>query len=178
MSDLTDRFNPALGPGAPIAKLSFTHEAMIDLMIAQPGLTNQQLAEAFGYKSGAWISTIKGSDIFQAKLAERNTQMADPVLRMELEERLRSAGKRALEKIMERMEETPSEEFLLGTAKLAAQAYGARQATSGPQVVIQIGAPVKSEAEWVERHRPKAQAAEVEVLDRVPVPLPIDHERR
>ena len=58
-----------LGP----RRVKYSHDAMIDLIIASPGIQQNTLAIHFGYTVG-WISTIMQSDAFQAKLAARKDE--------------------------------------------------------------------------------------------------------
>jgi hypothetical protein len=83
-------------------KLRYTHEAVIDQILANPGVTQNQLAAMFGYTPG-WLSTVMGSDAFKAKLAERREEMVDPVLRMTLEERMRGMVEKSLEVLSEKL---------------------------------------------------------------------------
>lgn len=81
-------------------RLNYTHEAMVDLIIADPTVTTAELAELFGY-SPAWIRRVAVSDSFQARLAERKGKLVDPFIAQSLDERLKSVTIAALEKVNE-----------------------------------------------------------------------------
>ena len=86
---------PPVGAIRP-TKLRYTHEAVIDMIIAEPGVSQGKLAAMFGYTQG-WLSTVMGSDAFKAKLAERRGELVDPVLKLSLDERFRGMVEKSLE---------------------------------------------------------------------------------
>lgn len=79
-----------------IAKISYSHEAMIDLIIAHPGISQNALAQHFGY-TASWISQIISSDTFQSALAKRREQLVDPVIAAEVETQFKSLVSRSLD---------------------------------------------------------------------------------
>lgn len=87
----------------PLLKLNYSHEAMIDLILAEPSVTNKELAEIFSY-SEAWISHIRRSDSFQARIAERKALVIDPRIRQNLEDRLSHVATASIAKIQEKLE--------------------------------------------------------------------------
>lgn len=118
-------------PSSPsIAKVRYTHEAMIDLIIANPAISQNDLAAHFGY-SASWISTIMGSDAFQVRFAERTAQLVDPVIKLSVEERFKGMVLRSMEILAEKLSK-PShmipDNLALRTLELGSRAlgYGAR----------------------------------------------------
>lgn len=114
-----------------IAKLRYTHESMIDQIIAQPVISQNELAALFGY-TPSWISQIIASDAFQARLAERSRDLIDPTLRATVEERFRGLVLRSLEILQEKLNKPShqvSDQLALRTFELSSRAagYGARQ---------------------------------------------------
>lgn len=99
LSELADR--PSVGAKPP--KVRYTHEAMVDLIVQNPWISQNDLAAHFGYTPG-WVSTVITSDAFQAKLAERREEVVDPVLKASLEERMRGLVSRSLEVLMKKLE--------------------------------------------------------------------------
>jgi hypothetical protein len=79
-----------------IERVRYTHDGMIDVIIAKPDVSGAQLAEHFGYTQ-AWISRIVCSDAFQARLAERKTEIISPVLQATFEERLKGMAMQSLD---------------------------------------------------------------------------------
>lgn len=77
---------PATRPGPK--KLNYSHEALVDLMVQNPWMTQRAMAAAFGYTE-SWVCNIIASDAFQVKLAARREEIVDPVLRASLAERAR-----------------------------------------------------------------------------------------
>jgi hypothetical protein len=81
-------------------KLKYTHEAMIDLILAEPTVSNKELAQIFEY-SEAWISHIRCSDSFQSRIAERKSLLIDPAIRRAIEDRLSGVTTSAIQRIQE-----------------------------------------------------------------------------
>lgn len=94
-------------PKAPtmgnLKKLSYTHDAMIDQIIANPAVSQNQLAAMFGY-SASWISNIIASDAFQARLAERSKELIDPEIRKSVEVQFKGLVLRSLEILQKKLE--------------------------------------------------------------------------
>jgi hypothetical protein len=85
-----------------IRKLSYTHDALIDMMIARPELSQGALALHFGYTQG-WLCQVMASDAFRARLAERKDALVDPILRLEIEERLKGMMERSMQILMDQL---------------------------------------------------------------------------
>src|SRR5208283_6217005 len=113
-----------------IAKVRYTHEDMIATLIADPLISQNELALRYGY-SPAWVSRIMTSDSFQVRLHEESAKYIDPVIRASVQERFKALVSRSLE-ILEQKLNKPAEaipdQFALRTFELGARAagYGAR----------------------------------------------------
>ena len=107
-----------------IANISFTHEALINWLIANPERKLRDCAAYFGYTQ-AWLSCIIHSDIFQAKLAERQNAVFAAVAQ-DIPEKLRGCADLALEKLAIKLEETEDAKYVLDAADklLAKMGYG------------------------------------------------------
>lgn len=98
LTDLVPAAEPPPKPvGAiPIKRVTYTHAAMIDLIIANPWMSQDDLARHFGY-SATWISNIIHSDAFQTAMALRKDEVVDPVLRQTVEDQFKGLVARSLE---------------------------------------------------------------------------------
>lgn len=146
-----------------IAKVSWSHEAMIRAIAANPCIKNRELAQIFD-KTESWISSIKHSDAFKARLDAYLKEHEDPIVMAEIEARYRALADQSLELLQERVAQEANtvsaksreaDEFLFRTAELAGKAlgYGAQKASSGPQVAVVVQVPAKQSAEdWVRTH--------------------------
>ncbi len=107
-----------------LAKCSYTHDALIDLIIERPELDQNHLAAAFNY-TPSWISNILASDAFQAKLATRRDQIIDPRLKATIEERFRALIIQSLNVLQEKLSmPLVSDNVALRAAELGAKALG------------------------------------------------------
>lgn len=151
-----------------IAKVSYTHDAMIDLIIARPEMSQTEIAGHFGFTNG-WISRVINSDTFQARLAARKQELVDPGILASIDEKLKAATNRSLDIVMEKLNQ-PSAVVPMKTAldaldlTLKAQGYGAR----GNQVNVQqnfvVALPPKSadSTSWAKSHGPQSQIIDVQ----------------
>lgn len=137
---------------AVLAKIRYSHDAMIELIIAEPHISQNALAARFGY-SPAWISNIIASDAFQARLAERRDEVINPELRATIEERFRALVRQSLNVLQEKLTQPQVDpELALKAAELGTRAlgYGARDRQSATQVnfVVQLPAKADSPEAW------------------------------
>lgn len=121
---------PTKPPGQAIGKIRYTHDAMIDLIIAQPAISQNQLAAHFGY-TASWVSQIIASDAFQARLAERRDEIVDPAIRASVEEQFKGLVLRSLDILREKLANPAtaiSDNLALRALELSSRAlgYGAR----------------------------------------------------
>lgn len=85
-----------------LQKIRYTHDAMIDLMIMRPEISQRDLAEIFGFTE-PWVSQVINSDMFQARLALRKEQVIDPTIRLTVTERFRAVTNRSLDILQEKL---------------------------------------------------------------------------
>lgn len=107
-----------------LKRCSYTHDAMIDLIIQHPGMDQNHLAAHFGY-TPSWVSNILASDAFQAKLAARREEVIDPEIKASLEERFRALTIQSVKVLMDKLSgpaNTVSPAIALKAAELGAKA--------------------------------------------------------
>lgn len=140
-----------------IARVSYSHDAMIDLIIARPDISQNDLAAHFGY-SVPWVSRIMCSDAFQARLAERKDEIVTPMLKITFEERLKALAAQSMDILADKLEATKSADVALEVLKISTKSlgYGARQTNVAIQnnFVAQIPNKIESSAEWAKAHTP------------------------
>lgn len=132
----------AVVPKGVVQRLNYSHKAMIDMIIANPGISQNQLALQFGY-SASWISQVISSDAFQTMLAERTKELVDPTIRATVEEQFKGLIYRSLEILREKLDSpagTIPDNLALRTAELSAKAlgYGAKEPIAQKPVDIHL----------------------------------------
>ena len=157
-----------------VARVNYTHDAMIDLIIARPDISQNELAKHFGYSVG-WVSRVRNSDAFLARLAERKGDIVDPALVLSVEEKLRAVVDKSAEIILEKLQTTQSADMAFKALDVAGKlaGYGARN--TGPVVqnnfVVALPQKAQSEHGWAAMHdpasasAPQSQLPEVTVID-------------
>ena len=107
-----------------LAKCSYTHAAMIDLILEHPEYTQNQLAAHFGYTPG-WISNVLASEAFQAMMAARRDEIIDPELKASIKERFEALVIRSLTVLQEKLNSPQvSDQVAMRCAELGAKALG------------------------------------------------------
>lgn len=138
-----------------IGRVRYSHDAMIDLIIARPEVSQGELALHFGYTQ-PWVSRVMNSDAFQARLAERKTELIDPTITATLDEKLRALAAKSLDVVLEKLTLTNSVEVGLKAIEITTRAlgYGARQQNVNLQQNFVVALPPKAESEqaWVNAH--------------------------
>jgi hypothetical protein len=139
-----------------LRRVHYTHDAMIDLLVSNPGMSQNQLAAHFGY-SVPWISRIINSDAFQARLAVRKGDLVDPALLLTVEERLTALCDQSLNIVMDKLESTKNIDTAMKALELSTKAlgFGARKSnvTLQQSFVVALPSKVVDSGEWAERHR-------------------------
>jgi len=125
-----------------IAKVRYTHDAMIDLIIAEPAISQNALALHFGY-SASWVSNIIASDAFQARLSERTKELVDPTIQASVEKRFEGLVLRSLDILQEKLNR-PSDQIpdqlALRALEISARSagYGAKAQAPITQVAVEV----------------------------------------
>ena len=122
-----------------IAEVKYTHDGMIDLIIADPSISQNALARHFGY-TASWVSQIISSDSFQSRLAERTKDLVDPLIVKSVQQRFQALVLRSMEILQEKLNR-PSDEIpdqlALRALELSTRAagYGAKDSGVPPTSV-------------------------------------------
>lgn len=99
---------------------------MIDAILANPAISQGDLARYFGY-SESWVSTILASDAFKAALHARAKEVVDPILLQTIETQFEALALRSLEILREKLNRPASaipDQLALRTLELSSRARG------------------------------------------------------
>ncbi len=121
-----------------VDKVRYTHEAMIDLMISNPGISQNAIAKHFGY-SASWVCTILASDAFQMQLAARRHELVDPQITASIEERFKALANASVDRLLEHLTQPAVQsdpEVMIKAAALGAKALGLGGNAPQKQIVI------------------------------------------
>lgn len=117
-------FTPPAPTMGKLARVRYTHKAMVDLIIEKPELSQNEIAAHFGY-TPAWISNILASEAFQAELALRREEVIDPELRATIKERFEALVIQSLAVLQKKLNQpVVSDTVALRAAELGAKALG------------------------------------------------------
>lgn len=117
----------------PPKQVSYSHDAVIDLIIANPGASQGAIAAKMGYTQ-SWLSTVMSSDVFKARLAERRAEIVDPALVTTVKERMEALASRSVEVLLEKLAVPATsvpDNLALRAAELGAKSMGLGQPTFG-----------------------------------------------
>jgi len=83
-----------------ILTVSDKHEGILNYLVTNPGCSRLEVAEEFGV-TRAWLSTVIHSDVFQAKLRERQDEVFTEAIVAPIQDKLLGAAHMATERLME-----------------------------------------------------------------------------
>lgn len=140
-----------------ISRVRYTHDGMIDFVVANPAISQREIAKHFGYTE-AWVSRVFCSDAFQARLAERKGDLVDPTIVQSAEERIRGLAMQSAEILANKLQQTQSPDLALKVFDISVKAagYGARQQNVAIQnsFVVQLPNKIESAQAWADAHNP------------------------
>lgn len=174
LSDLDRELLPARWPSGAArgpAKMRYTHEAMADLLINNPTMSQNELAEVFGY-SPSWISQIICCDAFKALMAKRRDKLVDPVIAASIKEQFEGLAARCMEVLRAHMDKPAAEvpaQLALQGLKVSATALGYGARTETARVEVNITAQLDSLAGNLEAVLAQKRGR---VIDSVVEPIP------
>lgn len=151
-----------------VEKVSYTHDGMIDHMLANPGVSQGELALIYGY-STSWVCQIMSSDAFQARLHERREQITDPTIRATMKERFDALVLRSMEILQEKLNKPSdkvADQLVLQTLGLASKAagYGARIETP-PASPVSVHVHLEAMADNLTQLLRRRKAEALSVID-------------
>lgn len=124
MEDVSGMLSEIEGSRNAVAKLRYSHTDMIDFIIANPGVSQGQLALRYGYTQ-SWISLVMSSDAFKSAMAARREELVDPTLLATINERFDAMTRRSLERLMEKLDQPQvPDNVVLRAVELGAKAMG------------------------------------------------------
>ena len=152
---------------AMIEKVGYTHDAMIDCIIANPSVTGGQLAAVFGF-TPAWISQVVSSDAFKSRLAERKGELVDPGIAASVEERMEGLLRQSMDVVAEKLFASKDADLATKTMEISTKAlgFGARDrgAAVNASFVVVMPPAVANVQDWSKQHDPAMQV-EVNVTE-------------
>lgn len=141
--------------GNGIQRVSYTHEAMIDLLIARPMITQAEIAAVFGYTQ-AWVSRIVRSDAFREMIAARKSELVDPLILQSIDTRLNALVEQSIEVLQDKLQASPSADIALKALEVGSRALGYGAAKNAGTSIVQnfvVAMPQKEDSSqgWAER---------------------------
>ena len=109
-----------------LQRVRYSHEAMADMLLANPWISQNEVAEHFG-RTATWISIVINSDAFQAYYSARKAELIDPELVLTINERFKAVTVRSLQVLQEKLEKSADlipDTRVLRAAELGAKALG------------------------------------------------------
>lgn len=114
-----------------IASITPKHDAIMTFLVANPDMKRGDIARHFGV-SPSWLSVIVNSDIFQAKLKERQDEFFSTSL-APIREKLDTLAHLAIDTMIERVEVENNTSEVREMAKMALDRLGFSPGVGTPQ---------------------------------------------
>ena len=163
-----------------LKKVHYTHDALIDAIIANPEIRQRELAEIFGFTE-AWISTVVCSDSFQARLAVRRNDLVGSSLLLNFNERMKRMALKSLDRLESELDKKMACDVnvALEGLKIAAKGFGFGNAaqvnlnqnqTTQQNFVVQLPGKAASAREWAEAYGAKEGGLQATTPTSIAVP--------
>lgn len=155
------------GAARGIQKITYTQDAMINLILANPAISQNELALHFGY-TASWVSQVIASDAFQQRLKERAKELIDPSILESIENQFKGLVSRSLDILREKLNKQADQipdQLALRTLELSSRAlgYGARAETlQKTEVNVEVHLEQMGENLVKLLHRKKAEAEPID----------------
>lgn len=147
-----------------VTRIKYTHDAMIELVIANPAISQNEIAKHFGY-SVPWVSRVFCSDAFQARLAERKTELVDPTIVASVNERMQALAMQSLDILQDKLAATKNPDMAMKALEISTKAmgYGARQQNINTQnnFVVHLPNKIEDPHAWANAHSGRQPAQDV-----------------
>lgn len=128
-------------PRTELLNISHVHEAIMNWMIANPQRSLKECAAEFGYTQ-SWISTIIHSNLFQARLKEKQEQVFSGMA-TNINEKLVAGANMGLEKLVDHLETSADPKFIKETTTMMLDKLGFGAALKTGNSVVN-NAPVQN----------------------------------
>lgn len=152
-------------PSTAIEKVSYSHDKMIDLIIANPRIKQDHLAQYFGY-TPAWVSRIMSSDAFRLRMEQRREELVNPIITATLEERFADLALRGAAIMQEKLD-NPAVMVTFADAAKAVEigAKGLAVGGFGSKVSVDVNANIdlRGALEEAQRRREQLIGATIDV---------------
>ena len=125
-----------------IQKVAYNHQAMIDMILANPAISQNALAAHFSL-TPSWVSQVMVSDAFQSELAKRREEIIDPMLRATVEQNFKALVSRSLDILQQKLNKPAAEipdQLALRALEIGSRAagYGIRDQGVAPGVQTDV----------------------------------------
>lgn len=90
--------------GDALQKVGYSHDKVIDVILANPRVKQKDIAAIFGYNEG-WLSRMMSSDSFKLRVAQRRVELIDPIVTAGIQERFQALAHRGLEIIQDKLDQ-------------------------------------------------------------------------
>ena len=112
-----------MAESAQIQKLSVKHEAIMDYLLANPGMSLGDLAAHFGITQ-TWLSVVIHSPAFQDRLAEKKDMLFHHTVVATVRDKLTTIAHKALDRMADQLDFESSHKELRETADMALERLG------------------------------------------------------
>jgi hypothetical protein len=125
-----DPVPPRPAPKFELSNISHTHEAVMNWMITNPEKSLRECAAHFRYTQ-SWLSVLIHSDLFQARLKEKQEQVF-ALVAQDVPAKLGALANIGTEKLLQQMEKSEDPKFIHEVTKTALASLGFGSKGAGP----------------------------------------------
>lgn len=149
-----------------LQRVRTTHDALVDLILMRPELTQKELARELG-RTPQWVYLTINSTVFQERLAARKTELVDPTILATIDDKLQAVASKSMDLLLEKINITTETSDLLSAVSIATKAlgYGAGRninQTNIANFVVALPPKAENSSNWLNEHRPQILQDQVE----------------
>lgn len=147
--------------GVVKGQLTYTHKAMMDLILANPTMPMEELAEHFGVTK-AWAKKVTMSDAFQGLLDKRREEIINPIISESVTEKIRGLTNNTLDMLNTRVElGVVKTTELIEIARMGLTSQGlldtSDKVVNNNQFVVAMPSKVTDADEWAKQVNPNQE---------------------
>jgi len=144
--------------GVVKGQLTYTHKAMMDLILANPTMPMEDIAEYFNVTK-AWVKKVTMSDAFQAVLDKRREEIINPIISESVTEKIRGLTNNTLDALNLRVESgVVKTTELIEIAKIGLTSQGlldtSDKVVNNNQFVVAMPNKIANAEEWAQHVSP------------------------
>ena len=157
-----------MAQSSQIAKISDLHEGILNYIVTNPKASRMEVCEEFGV-TRSWVSIIIHSDVFQAKLRDRQNEVFTEAIVAPIQDKLLGAAHMATERLMDLLPYESEVKNVAGALDTTLKNLGYGQRAAGVNVTAENVQILQASPDALARARSMVGAARAKATEGEPL---------